>query len=1617
MQDKTYFQQIFKSELVHLIGLDVGLKSKISLSEDSISIFISALVLGDPLPTVTIKDQLFVQSNANPKNYASVEVTALMGVPVVRVFIPTYIFHGDFLELDIDTTHIKLGTSSKYPAAPLDYTAGLGQIKFSNNATSRLGAGINADPKDTIIQVDAGTGYLFPTIDDSKGEFFLITIEDEDNLEILEVYKVDPADKDKFFVRREQEGTKSKPFGRGSFVQSRLTAGSITHIENLSRNWADKLNGPVAEGNKLSPPSANGASVYKDPITNKEGWWSARWWSEQAKLLVGKYGQMYLGAFAGDPQPKDVGRTAFEAGQLYYNTALMSMMNYQASTGWHKITTPAAGVLQKYEFVADGVSKRFSGVDIHGNAMTFTTPSENPLSVHVGGVYQSESTATIPADYSIDYTTKIVTFSSVPRKGTVVTVDVLLDPTAKAADLAGKTYSIANTSMLTAIAGVGTTAKMNTYITPNLPNNGAAFFVGIEKDDTKPNSLAGVWVYRGSWQHIIDLSDTSGGGDIHTTTAGAVRGQSVPADLDAGEVLDKKFAVIFPTAKAPKKGDLITIQKGTAADKNYTGTWYYDGANWQPYSASFSTDYIEGFIKAIAADPDADISGKHIPDGSIQAITSVGTRELKIVTAGAWATLFSEEEISAQIAAGAQSQGSVSPNRDYDPAAVYFQGQIVHKGTKWFQCIDANVKGITETSTPEAVNAGTTIDAGVDPDTDVALATPKYWQEIKLAVANAAALPYVSTIQGLPNGVVELDAAVGKYWIFQDHDPYKLTIADGKVFTDLGAITLTSGDWLQVSDATGTSKWNWVNGNFMQRNLWEQYGTFSDTYIVGQGAIKSALIRWRDKPTDAYHWYRARVTMADGTALAKIKPNDTNSNWEDITPQFSPEELAGIDPTANTPIDRGILAYNNAASFWEITDEYQIPLVDWDATTDFIKHQAVVKGSVVYRALAVNTNIDPDLDNTAAVVTWNTGDTSVVGTDYSFGGKFWTAVNAVSTPPVVGGDWTAKTITWQVIAMVRLADLLDTNTTGATDKDLVSYDDASKKYVTVAFKDTVLWDGQSPYKQDDLVLLLGANPAWYVALAAIAAPTNPLAPNPSPSTDLANWSRVGGGTTIGSLTDVDTTTTAPDDQDTLSWSSTHGAWVPTKKDTSGFALYSPAIAYTNGSYVEYADQIYRADGDIPAGLAPDQVIPAPTTITTKAQTATINSAVLSTIAGASSDAAAVGSVRKVDFGLAPYTPVTAGVFAGFVPTEQYYYLTLADKAEVYGVQGWDLRGSNGNQPLPATIDVYPNGLSVNPWTALDKTVIQTLSEIGNVTELTTSQSGNILVADGTGNWAEQPNSSYSKVETDTKIDAVVQGLSHGSAVRSYTSTPPPTPAAFDLYIVKPTGTGVWAGQDNQLAGWDGTQWDFISPKPNAAHLVEDVAETWSWNGTGWVKVASAGGGGGGAAGELFMVGDIKESILTEAQFKNQLTPTEQLKWALADGRDVTGSAYTTLTGQGKIPDLRGTFLRMAGRNNAHNGWDGGNLNSFNEDSTRRPRTNFTGTTSTAGSHAHTVKTTGNEAKSGYIAGGGGAWFPDISSTNAMYPAGNHTHNVTINGGGDGETKPKNYTVNYFIKIN
>lgn len=142
-----------------------------------------------------------------------------------------------------------------------------------------------------------------------------------------------------------------------------------------------------------------------------------------------------------------------------------------------------------------------------------------------------------------------------------------------------------------------------------------------------------------------------------------------------------------------------------------------------------------------------------------------------------------------------------------------------------------------------------------------------------------------------------------------------------------------------------------------------------------------------------------------------------------------------------------------------------------------------------------------------------------------------------------------------------------------------------------------------------------------------------------------------------------------------------------------------------------------------------------------------------------------------------------------------------------------------------------------------------------------------------------------------------------------------------------------------------------------------------------------------------VIGEIKASMLTLAQFQAQFGTN----WVLANGASATGTAYATLTGSTIVPDCRGVSLR--GKNNGRS------------DGAQNPDGDLALGTYQGDmfvSHGHSmsnnvsVQTGGlNDTTTGVRAVDR---FGVISAISALANGGN-------------ETRTKNVTVNYFIKVN
>ena len=146
---------------------------------------------------------------------------------------------------------------------------------------------------------------------------------------------------------------------------------------------------------------------------------------------------------------------------------------------------------------------------------------------------------------------------------------------------------------------------------------------------------------------------------------------------------------------------------------------------------------------------------------------------------------------------------------------------------------------------------------------------------------------------------------------------------------------------------------------------------------------------------------------------------------------------------------------------------------------------------------------------------------------------------------------------------------------------------------------------------------------------------------------------------------------------------------------------------------------------------------------------------------------------------------------------------------------------------------------------------------------------------------------------------------------------------------------------------------------------------------------------------FFAVGSVQQTFLSAVEFES-IMGTD---WVLADGRDVSGSLYETITGNATAPDCRGMFLRTVGGNAeptiGGTQVDATAVNGLND----------------GGGHRHA--TAGTDSSGSLSAA---TWnFTSTGPSGTALSIQTGFANVALSG--DTETRPVNITVNTFIKIN
>ena len=87
-------------------------------------------------------------------------------------------------------------------------------------------------------------------------------------------------------------------------------------------------------------------------------------------------------------------------------------------------------------------------------------------------------------------------------------------------------------------------------------------------------------------------------------------------------------------------------------------------------------------------------------------------------------------------------------------------------------------------------------------------------------------------------------------------------------------------------------------------------------------------------------------------------------------------------------------------------------------------------------------------------------------------------------------------------------------------------------------------------------------------------------------------------------------------------------------------------------------------------------------------------------------------------------------------------------------------------------------------------------------------------------------------------DGLAQGVDWQESVLDELADPPGSPSQGDRYLVIAAATGDWVGQENNIAEYNGSSWDFTVANKGMAVYIEDIGKQKNYNGTAWVMFGS-----------------------------------------------------------------------------------------------------------------------------------------------------------------------------------
>jgi hypothetical protein len=130
-----------------------------------------------------------------------------------------------------------------------------------------------------------------------------------------------------------------------------------------------------------------------------------------------------------------------------------------------------------------------------------------------------------------------------------------------------------------------------------------------------------------------------------------------------------------------------------------------------------------------------------------------------------------------------------------------------------------------------------------------------------------------------------------------------------------------------------------------------------------------------------------------------------------------------------------------------------------------------------------------------------------------------------------------------------------------------------------------------------------------------------------------------------------------------------------------------------------------------------------------------------------------------------------------------------------------------------------------------------ITTLGNSKAMTSDGSGNMVEATTTA--AELDFLAGTTSGVQSQLDTLSSTISNfewqpSVATVSTLDPTPLTPSTGDRYLINGTGAGAWAGQDNNIAEWNGSSWDFTTPTTGTMLSADDEGDKlYLYGGASW----------------------------------------------------------------------------------------------------------------------------------------------------------------------------------------